>query len=192
MRTSSLALLCLAVMLGVAFGAGSVRVAASSPNLSPEKVADLIHTVIESDRAVYAERVVNRLQNLDKVIKASEHFEAEKALPLPAQMLRMGAQEAAAKGELRYALVSPWAINKANLPKTEIEKAGLAAVIKNPDQPYRGYQSAAGKEYFISVYADRAVSAACVKCHNEHLESPKKDFAVGDVMGAVIITLPVS
>jgi hypothetical protein len=54
-------------------------------------MADALHVVIETDRTVYTRQVVNRLVKEDKVIKASEHWQDEKALPLPAQMFRMGA-----------------------------------------------------------------------------------------------------
>src|SRR5690348_7521398 len=96
-------------------------------------VADYVHTTIQADRATYAEQVVHRLQNVEHVIKASEKFHEDKALPLPSQMLRMGAKAVAGsnQGKLRYALISEWAINKANKPKTEFEQKGLKALVKN-------------------------------------------------------------
>ena len=139
---------------------------------------------------MYADQVVQRLQNVEGVIKASEHFEADKALPLPAQMLRMGAQIASENGSFRYALISPWAINKANLPKADFEKAGLKQVVADPGKPYRSYQTVAGKRYFVAIYPDRAVSPACANCHNKHSESPRHDFSPGDVMGGIVITPP--
>ena len=60
-------------------------------------MADALHAVMESNRTVYSRTVVNRLQNEEGVIKASEHWQDDKALPLPAQMLRMGAEIAAVK-----------------------------------------------------------------------------------------------
>ena len=67
-------------------------------------MADALHTVIESDRTVYARHVVNRLQDEEAVILASEHWRDDKALPLPAQMFRMGAELAAEKTDgFRYA-----------------------------------------------------------------------------------------
>jgi hypothetical protein len=44
--------------------------------------------------------------------------------------------------------------------------------------------------YFQAIYADRAVSQACVDCHNTHPHSPKKDFKLGDVMGGLVIEIP--
>lgn len=156
------------------------------------RVADYIHTVIEADRATYATQVVQRLQDEEKVLEATEHFQEDKTLPLPAQMLRMGAQRASSGGGLRYSLISKWAINKANLPRTDFERRGLDAIVAQPDQPFVGDQTVNGVRYFMAIYADRAVSPACVKCHNNHAESPRHDFREGDVMGGIVIAIPLS
>jgi hypothetical protein len=156
-------------------------------------VADYVHTTIEADRATYAEQVVHRLQNVERVLKASEKFQEDKALPLPSQMLRMGAKAVAGsnQGKLRYALISEWSINKANMPKTDFEKKGLSALAKNPNEPYRGFQKDADERYYMALYPDKAVSQACVDCHNDHAESPRQDFKLGDVMGGIVITMRV-
>jgi hypothetical protein len=46
-----------------------------------------------------------------------------------------------------------------------------------------------GNKYFTAIYPDPAVSEACVSCHNGHKDSPRDDFKLGDVMGAVIIRI---
>lgn len=160
------------------------------PGIPPEQVADYIHTVIAADRETYAEQVVHRLQDVDGVIKANEHFREEKALPLPAQMLRMGAKLASENGPFRYALISPWAINKANLPRSDFEKKGMEVVAGDASKPFTSYETVAGKRYFMALYADRAVSEACIKCHNAHEESPRRDFKLGETMGGISIALP--
>ena len=43
----------------------------------------------------------------------------------------------------------------------------------------------------VALYPDVAVSDACVNCHNGNAESPRHDFKRGEVMGAVVIALPV-
>lgn len=154
--------------------------------------ADYIHMVIEADRATYATQVVQRLQDEEKVIQASEHFKRDKALPLPAQMLRMGAQRASSGGRLRYSLISTWAINKANLPRTDFERRGLEAIAASPDDPFTELQTVNGVRYLMALYADRAVSPACINCHNHHAESPRHDFRQGDVMGGIVIAIPLS
>jgi len=176
---------CALVGAACARGGGDARA-----GLPPEKVADYVHAVIAADRATYAEEVVHRLQDVEKVMRATEQFREEKGLPLPSQMLRMGAQRAAREGGFRYALISAWAINKANMPRTDFETRGLEAVARTPDTPYRSHEEVGGKRYFMSLYPDKAVSEACVSCHNGHAESPRKDFKLNDVMGGVVVALP--
>ena len=166
---------------------------ADTPMFTPKQLTDWLHLVMSSDRAVYTKKIVNRLVKKEKVIKASEHFEDDKALVLPAQMFRFGAETVAKKtDEFSYSLQSLWPINKQNAPVTEIEKAGLAYVAENKGENYYGVEELAGVKYFTAVYADTAVAPVCVSCHNEHKDTPKTDFKLGDVMGGVVIRIPVT
>lgn len=162
------------------------------PLISPKTMADALHAVMDSDRAVYTKNVVNRLANQEKVITATEHWMDDKSLPLPAQMFRMGAEMVTAKNKgFTYSLLSKWPINPQNAPKTDVEVAGLDAVAENEGtEPYYGEETLGGKKYFTAIYADVGVVTACVKCHNEHADSPKTDFKIGDVMGGVVIRIP--
>src|SRR4051812_47984655 len=103
------------------------------------RIADAMFAVLSADRAIYTREGVERLQSKEKVLAASEHFRDEKVLPLPAQMLRMSAEEIRKhRHDLAVALLSPWPINRQNAAHTDIEKAGLDAVVRNPDQPFTG------------------------------------------------------
>lgn len=155
------------------------------------QMADWLHLVMATDRAVYTKVIVNRLTKKDKVITASEHFEDDQALALPAQMFRFGAEGVAEKtDEFSYSLMSLWPINKQNAPRTELEKTGLQYIVDNPGKNYYGEEELGGKTYFTGVYPDPAVAPVCVSCHNEHTDTPKTDFKLGDVMGGVVIRIP--
>ncbi|MBK8972212.1 MAG: DUF3365 domain-containing protein [Hahellaceae bacterium] len=159
--------------------------------ISPQQLTDSLHLVLESDRAVYTKNVVNRLAKEEGVIKASEHFMDDKALPLPAQMFRFGAETVASKTDaFSYSLQSLWPINKQNAPRTEAEKTGLQFVVDNPGQNYYTEEKLGDKTYFTAVYPDVAVAPVCASCHNEHKDTPKTDFKIGDVMGGVVIRVP--
>lgn len=199
MRNRSLSLLVTAgasllAALILATVTGCIRSETSSPGITPQQMADALFAVMSSDRAVYTKQVVNRLQNEEKVIKASEHWKDEKALPLPAQMFRMGAEEVTTKNAgFSYALLSLWPVNKQNAPKTDVEKAGLQFVADSKGASnYYSREALGGKNYFTAVYADIAVSKACVSCHNSHDDSPRTDFKLDDVMGGVVIRIPVT
>jgi len=159
--------------------------------VAPERMADAIFAVIEADRANYTNKVVNRLQNEEKVLDADEHWQDKKLLPLPAQMMRMGAERVAEKESgFNYALLSLWPVNKQNKPRTEMEKEGLQFVIDNPGKNFYGRENLGDTEYFTAVYADVGVSPACVSCHNDHVDSPRDNFELGETMGGVVIRIP--
>jgi hypothetical protein len=164
----------------------------SGPSVTPRQMADALHAVMEADRTVYTRNVVNRLQNDEKIIKASEHWQDDKALPLPAQMFRMGSELAAKKNaDFSYALLSMWPVNTQNAPKTEAEKAGLQAVVDKPGENYYTNETLGDRTYFTAVYPDVAVAQACIVCHNGHKDSPRSDFKMGDVMGGVVVRIPI-
>lgn len=166
---------------------------------SPEQVADTIYTVLAADRKVYASKIVNRLVNEEKVIKAHENHIDEKALPLPAQVFRMGAEEVDLVDEkavdFSYSLQSLWPLNKENAKKqTDKVKEGLKYLVDNPGQKrWTGEETIAGQKYFIGVYPDKAVAPACFTCHNNHADKEPEfpEFKLGDVMGGVVIRIPV-
>ena len=165
--------------------------------VSVKAMADALHLVMDSDRSVYTKKIVNRLVKKEKVIKASEHFEDDKALVLPAQMFRFGSELAMKRAEkmddvdFSYTLQSLWPINKQNAPKTDAEKAGLKYVAENKGKNYYTTEKLGGQTYFTAVYADTGVAPVCVSCHNKHPDTPKKDFKLGDVMGGVVIRIPI-
>jgi hypothetical protein len=84
-----------------------------------------------------------------------------------------------------------WPVNRQNAPKTEAEKAGLQAIVDKPGENYYTNETLGGKTYFTAVYPDVAVAQACIVCHNAHKDSPRSDFKMGDVMGGVVVRIPV-
>lgn len=187
----------MAVAAGVVFGAQTIAGEEETEMVSVKAMADALHIVMDSDRTVYTKKIVNRLVKKDKVIKASEHFEDDQALALPAQMFRFGSELAAQRAEknpdvnFSYSLQSLWPINRQNAPKTDAEKDGLKYIAENKGKNYYTTETLGGQKYFTAVYPDMGVAPVCVECHNKHPDTPKKDFKIGDVMGGVVIRIPV-
>jgi hypothetical protein len=63
-------------------------------------------------------------------------------------------------------------------------------VLDHPDSNYYAEESLGGRRYFTAVYPDRAIVLACVECDNHHPKSPKRDFGLGDVMGGIVVRVP--
>ncbi len=162
----------------------------SERGFTPEVVANYIHAIIAADRALYTTHVVDRMHD-HKIVIAAEAWKQRKALPLPAQMIQMAGRIVEMGGTgLRFRLASLWPIYEENGPADVFEEAGLKVVAENPDEVYTGIIQRGDKRFFKAIYADKAVSKACVNCHNSHILSSKRDRKLGDVMGGIIISFP--
>jgi len=184
--------------------AGSVARGARGDEVSARRAADMVHAALAADREVYTLEVVQRLTIQQKVqvappgggaavpLEAREDWRSEHGkLPLPAQMFRMGAEKVlSASDGFSYLLLSPWPINPQNRARTDAERSGLDQIARS-SQPVYASEVLDGKRYFVAVYPDVAVGEACVRCHNKHPDSPRRDFKVGDVMGGVVIRFPI-
>lgn len=188
LANSILGISLVATTLGLAACGDEESGAKTAGGISPQQLTDNMFAVMKADRTTYTKLIIQRLAKKEKVIKASEHWEDEKALVLPAQMFRH-ASELIAEQDLgfTYSLQSIWPINKQNAPKTAMEKQGLEFLNDNPGENFYGEETLGGTTYFTAVYPDVAVAEACVSCHNEHKDTPKTDFRIGDTMGGVVI-----
>ena len=165
----------------------------ASTGIEPKVYTDSLFAVMKADRTNYTKLIVKRLGPAGAgAITPVEHWEdVDTGAPLPAQMFRAGAEAVEdLTDEFTYSLQSIWPINKQNAPKTDIEKEGLEYIAANPGENFYGEEKLGDTTYFTAVYPDVAVSDACTNCHNEHKDTPKTDFKVGEVMGGVVIRVP--
>ncbi|MBI1246710.1 DUF3365 domain-containing protein [bacterium] len=171
--------------------------AAKTEGISPQTFADSVHAVMMADRTVYAKHVVTRLKKQNAPVAPSEYWEDEEhKIPLPAQMFRMGAELVAENPEagFSYALKSKWPLNPQNKAVSPMEIEGLEFVAENPGKNFYGEEKIGDKTYYTAVYPDKAVAQACWECHNNHQnrEADYPDFKEGDVMGGVIVRVPLN
>lgn len=140
----------------------------------PQEMADALQAVIAADQKTYA------MQCADENLMAQH-----------AQRLRQASESTQQKGaEFHYVLRSLWPINPKNAPETVTEKNGLRYVLDHPGTNFYSSESLGGRRYFTAVYAEVATINACADCHNRHPDSPKQDFKTGDVLGGLIVRVP--
>ncbi|GLQ33417.1 Tll0287-like domain-containing protein [Litoribrevibacter albus] len=165
----------------------------ASKGIEPKLYTDSLFAVMKADRTNYTKYIIKRLgPNGVGAIKPDEHWQdIENGALLPAQMFRAGAEAVAEMTDkFTYSLQSNWPINSQNAPKTAVEKEGLDFIAANPGENFYGEETLGDTTYFTAVYPDVAVSEACTSCHNKHKDSPKTDFKIGEVMGGVVIRVP--
>lgn len=142
--------------------------------VSLRKMVDSLHALIGADQRALVERTAGA-----------------SAGPSHAAVLRAAAQDIQKHGaEFSYTLRSLWAIDRNQGPQTQVEQDGLEFVAKHPEETFYAEEELGGRSYFTAVYAERATVASCVECHNAHAASPRRDWKFGDVMGAVVVRVP--
>jgi hypothetical protein len=176
---------------GFCFAVGWMAGTQQSPGegIPARTVADYLHAVIESDRTFYTQHIVERMEAM-LIVNASENWGEDNTLPLPVQFLREASRSLHVRGApFRYRLVSLWPLNSGNAPTSDREREALQRVVDYGEVVEENV-IVEQRRYVQAIYPDRAVSRACVSCHNAHPDSPKRDFKLNDVMGGLVIQVP--
>ncbi len=164
-----------------------------SVGIEPKVHTDGLFSIMKAGRTNYTKLIIKRLgpAGADVILPKEEWKDLDHGAPLPAQMFRANAEAVRElTDDFTYSLQSSWPINSQNAPKTPMEKEGLEYIVANPGENFYGTEKLGDVSYFTAVYPDVAVSAPCVDCHNNHKDTPKTDFKLGDVMGGVVIRVP--
>lgn len=148
---------------------------------------------IDSFRDFYTERIVNPLISHSSV-EISEHYrERPGSIPIPATMtLDLTAFMSDRDGNIQTRLISDFPFPQRS--KREIlafDKDALKQMRQTTvNEVYRFEPNSEGKMLMFAtpVY----MQATCIACHNSHIDSPKRDWKVGDVRGVQVVTLPAS
>jgi methyl-accepting chemotaxis protein len=158
------------------------------------KMAHSLALQIAEDRSYYTKNVVTKLKNDGLEVKPGDsRFHGEKGgIPLPATFVKEITEAINQKGYYKADLISPWPINKAKGPRSDFEREALAALVKDAKEPRHSVVADGGQARLVYVTADVAGAQGCVSCHNAHPESPKKDFKLGDLMGALVVEIPLT
>ena len=164
---------------------------ATNGAISPQDEADSLHFVIAADREIYCRAYIARQAGDAPPPDSSASGKPGEPWPLPSEMLRGAAELIQSKGaEFSYALRSLSPIDPRNGPQTELEGRGLAFVTSHHAQNYYGREMLGGRRYFTAVYPDMPAAAACVDCHNRRSASSSLRYHVGDVMGGIVVRVP--
>ncbi len=153
------------------------------------KTAESVVAQMLATREVYTKDVVGKLQSDNVAVQFDPDFAHNRGVvPLPATMVHLISTEVNKQGLFTIDLISPWAINPAKMPGSPWERESVEALVKDPVTP----QSKIESERLQYMAADFASAQACVTCHNAHPDSPKDDYELGDMMGALVVTIPLS
>jgi hypothetical protein len=187
----------LAIVVGLAIAALGVVIINQVQRKAVEnqaiKTAESVVAQMLATRAVYTKDVVSKLQSDGVDIQFGPDFrERPRHVPLPATMVHLISDEVNQQGLYTIDLISPWAINPAKQPAVGWEIDSTGELIEDPRSPQSKIETSGGKSKLLYMAADFASTPACVSCHNALPESPKRDYELGDMMGSLIVTIPLT
>jgi adenylate cyclase len=140
--------------------------------------------------ALYSDAVVDRAKKVKGISVIYNYLSKEGAIPNPATFEIELAQRIGEKNtEINARVYSdyPFPLRKAQGgARDDFERKALDWLKQNPKQPFYRQEKVQGRPSLR--YAEAIImKASCVACHDTDPNSPKKDWKVGDVRGALEI-----
>jgi methyl-accepting chemotaxis protein len=122
-----------------------------------------------------------------------DHEGRDDTIPLPATLIhdlseRFSRHDTAAEMRLYSAFPFP---NRRDRRLDEFATSAIAFFEAEPNGTFSRRETLGGRQVVRVAQADFMTAPACVDCHNTHPDSPKTDWALGDVRGAFEIIRPV-
>ena len=181
-----------AVTLGSIYGLWhlsnlSAQLVRSSALDSAAQISEML-VIVNEDYS----QIVDRLYP-QKILVTHDYVTRPGAIPLPATMtidLGNHISEKSASG-MRVRLYSdhPFRPRKDGGPRDAFERQALDKLLAKPDEAYWSFEDYDNRPSLRYVTA-RRMDQTCVRCHNAHPDSPKKDWKVGDVPGVLEVIRP--
>ncbi|MEM9457728.1 MAG: response regulator [Myxococcota bacterium] len=156
--------------------------------------ARLYSEAITEFRTVYSSEVVERLR--DQPIEVTHDYTTkEHAIPLPATLSmmlgeRIGEHRRGAATRLYSAYPFPWREERNTQLSTEpFLYEAWEHLVQSPNEPFYRFETYDGRPVLRYATADR-MRPSCIACHNNHPQTPKNDWQVGDVRGVLEVIHP--
>ncbi|GAX59517.1 methyl-accepting chemotaxis sensory transducer [Candidatus Scalindua japonica] len=157
------------------------------------KAAEIATLQIVEDRKQYTKNIVTKLKK-DGVVNVHpnrEYANIDGGIPLPATFVQEVSKKINEKAVYSYELLSKWNINKEKGLKPGFEQEAFNYLFHKKGETFSRFMVHNGIYSLRYATADKASVSGCVNCHNNHEDSPKHDFKLGDVMGMLVVNIPI-
>jgi len=147
---------------------------------------------ITADRGYYTKNIFATLKKDWTDFKArSMHQQIKGAVPFPATYVQEVAGGLNKDAGYSYQLLSKYNLNKDKGLSSEFDQHAWESLQKHPEQSFSSIIKEGNKIMMRLATADVA-KQGCVACHNNNPASGKTDFKVGDLMGILVVTAPIT
>lgn len=157
------------------------------------KAAEIATLQIVEDRKHYTKNIITKLKKdgVSDVHPNRDYTKIDGGIPLPATFVQEVSANINEKGVYSYNLLSKWNINREKGLKTDFEIEAFDHLFSKMGESFSRFMVHDGLYTLRYATADVASAKGCVNCHNAHEESPKNDFKLGDVMGILVVNIPI-
>ncbi len=156
------------------------------------KAAEIATLQITEDRKQYTINVIGKLRKEVPEVHPNRNYAViNGSIPLPTTLLKETSEVINHKGIYSYDFLSKWNINKEKGLRTDFEKEAFDYLYNKQGKVFSRFLVHNGPYTLRYATPDMASAEACVNCHNVHEDSPKSDFKPGDVMGILVVNIPI-
>jgi len=160
-----------------------------------QNASDLIDMAFNA-RIFYNEQILPKARGAGLEI-SHDHVGNPHVVPLPATVMRslgeMSQDEAAGGSQFRLYSNQPFKFRSAaETQLDEFEQQAARYLADNPESAFGKRLTLDGKDYYRLAVADVMNQQGCITCHNNHPDTPKTDWQLGDVRGVAQATVPLS
>lgn len=161
--------------------------ASTGTQMSVKALFELCAAENASVRQLYTESIVGAGKQAGLRFDEAWRTPGVDAGPLPALFLREASRALEKRGvRLGLYLGSDYPVRRANLFTGTSAEAFTQ--LRRDREPRFFYMP--DVKLHTAMFPDIAVVKTCVECHNQHPDSAKRDWKLGDVMGAITWTYP--
>ena len=168
----------------------------SLTNQTSQRNAQRYLEALSAFRTLYTEEVVNTARKQNITI-SHDYKNIKNAIPLPATLSmalgkEIGKFQSGAQTFLYSPYPFPWRTqeNKAIFSQ-DFSQQAWDSLTKDPEQAFFRFEEVNGQMSIRYAIAD-VMREGCIDCHNNHSQTPKNDWQLGDVRGVMEVILPIN
>ena len=155
--------------------------------------ADVYTRALSEMRRWYTTEIVERL-HAQGIQASADYQDHDGEIPLPATLSEMlGQRLVVGRSGEHVRLLSPFPfshIGDSQKGMDKFQQDAWKAFEQNSKQPFYRFEQLNGHESLRFATAD-IMGEGCVTCHNNHPNSPKRDWKVGQVGGMIEVIYPI-
>ena len=166
-----------------------------SDNTESETVTSAINTSEQFKRLrnYYSTNIIGSVvYDGSPVLSTTDHKNKLGVIPVPATFLHDVTEEMSGEN-IKFSFYSPFPFsNRVGRKEDDFNRQAWSYLKENPKKSYSKLFNESGRQFMRIGVADLMSAQSCVNCHNNHPDSLKKDWNLGDVRGVLEMNIDIT